>query len=386
MKILFLNYEYPPLGGGAANATAYLLEEYARMPDMEIHLITSSVDSAIHHLDIGGRVFVHRIPIGKSERTLHYQSLGDLWCSLWSAYFFSRKILKQHGDFELVHAFFSVPGGLQAFALRRTFHLPYIVSLRGADVPGYSERFSFLYFFIKPLIRMIWSQAARVIANSQGLRELALRTNPRERIDVIPNGIDTKHFFPEPKNRPPGKWIITSGASRVTRRKGLEYLIRAVALLKDAHPHIVLKILGDGNDKARLEKLVEEWKLQKHVEFLGRIPREKTAPYYQEASVFVLPSQNEGMSNAMLEALASGLPIIATATGGSTELVKEGENGFLVHMRSPEDIAEKLRMFLDNPELLNKFGVASRKRAEELSWEKVAQEYVGVYKNVIAKS
>lgn len=385
MKVLFLNYEYPPLGGGAANATAYVLEEYAQLSDLEVHLVTSSVDDAWCHSDIGGRVFIHRLPIGKNARTLHYQSLWDLLRYLWSGYFFSRKILKQHGDFELVHAFFSVPCGFQALLLKQEFRIPYIVSLRGADVPGYSERFSLLYILLKPLIRLIWRQAARVVANSQGLRELALRTNRRQRIGVIGNGIDISRFFPRTESRPQERCIITSGASRVTARKGLEYLIRAIAQLKSAYTQLLLKIMGDGNDRERLEKLVKELALEKHVEFLGRVPREMTAPYYQEASVFVLPSQNEGMSNAMLEALASGLPIIATDTGGSRELVKAGENGFIIKKQSSEDIAEKLRTLLDNPDLINKFGAASRKRAEELSWAKVAQDYVDVYKDVTSK-
>ena len=78
MKVLFLNYEYPPLGGGAANATAELLEEFAKMPDMEVHLVTSALGNTLEKFLVGERVIVHRVPIGKNPENLHHQSLGDI--------------------------------------------------------------------------------------------------------------------------------------------------------------------------------------------------------------------------------------------------------------------------------------------------------------------
>ncbi len=382
MKILFLNYEYPPLGGGAGNATEYLLKAYAKVPDLEVHLVTSSADSQEHHLTVGGNVFIHSLLIGKNAETLHFQSIFDVFRYSWTGYRFSRKLLSG-GHFDAIHAFFSVPCGVQAYLLGRRFRIPYIVSLRGADVPGYSERFSLLYIVLRPIIRCVWKRAAAVIANSSGLKQLALRTNAKQEISIIPNGIDSEHFRPKKEMRPQGVFIITLGASRVTARKGIQYLIEAVSRLVAKYPRIRLKILGDGNDRERLEKMVKELKLENHVSFLGRIPRDETASYYQEASVFVLPSLNEGMSNAMLEALASGLPIIATDTGGSQELVADGENGFIVEMKSAEDIAEKLEHLISDPELRRRFGEASRRRAEQMSWKNVAAAYCDLYQKII---
>src|SRR3989344_3386061 len=230
MKILFLNYEYPPLGAGAGNATFCLLQEYAKIPGLEVHLVTSSVDGKYHHFSVGDSVFVYRLPIVKNPANLHFQSIFDLLRYSWAGYRFGRKLLSQ-GDFDAIHAFFSVPCGAQAFMLGRRFKIPYIVSLRGGDVPGYSERFSPLYVFLKPLIRFIWQHAAAVVSNSQGLKELAWQTNPEQVIDIIYNGIDSDHFVPKPAARPKDAFILTLGASRVTARKGIEYLIEAVSSL-----------------------------------------------------------------------------------------------------------------------------------------------------------
>jgi len=229
---------------------------------------------------------------------------------------------------------------------------------------------------------LIWKQADAVVSNSEGLKELALKTSNKQKIEVIYNGIDIDNFKPDPSKKSSEKFIITPGASRITKRKGLKYLILAIEKLVPKYPNLYLKIMGDGNEKENLETMVRDLKLENRVEFLGRIPREKTAPYYQEASLFVLPSFNEGMSNAMLEALAVGLPIVATDTGGTKELVTESENGFIVRMKDSQDIADKIEKFLKDAELGKRMGEASRRKAEDMSWEKVAKKYVEIYKKV----
>ncbi len=378
MKILFLNYEYPPLGGGAANATAQLLQEFAQMEDAEVHLVTSATGSTLEHIHVGGEVYVHRLPIGKNPEKLHSQSAFDLIVYSAKAFLFSWRLLRDaKKPFDGTLAFFGVPCGFLAMLLKWRFRLPYVVALRGSDVPGYSIKYTFLYVFIRPLVRFIWSQATTVIANSKGLRVLALKTAPKQTIAIISNGVDTKRFFPAPKQRPEHEFIITPGASRVTSRKGLRYLIEAVAQLAPRFPELRLKILGDsdGNERALLDALVKELRVEDRVEFVGRVAREGTTRYYQEASLFVLPSFNEGMSNALLEALACGLPVIMTPTGGAEELIEEVKNGFVVPYQSSTAIANALEIFLTAPEKVSSFGAVSRQIAMKNSWHTVALDF-----------
>lgn len=383
MKVLFLNYEYPPLGGGAANATAQLLEEFVMMPDMEVHLVTSAVGNAPEKISVGGKVTVHRVPIGKNAENLHHQSAGDIVRYTVKAWWYSRKLIRSASlPFDTTLAFFGVPCGCMALFLKWEFRLPYVVSLRGSDVPGYSRKYAWLYPFIRPLIRCIWSGAHAVVPNSTGLRELAQKTAPHQPFTVIENGIDSMRFVPDMAKRPTDVFIVTSGASRVTERKGLNYLIEAIAVLAPRYPELRLKVMGDGNAKSSLEALVKEKGLEGRVEFLGRIPREETAQYYQEASLFVLPSLNEGMSNAMLEALASGLPIISTPTGGTAELIEEGKNGIVIPEKSIEAIAAAIEIFLNNKSLVGEYGGESRAKAEARGWDKVAVRF----RNLLEKS
>ncbi|HAI74488.1 MAG TPA: hypothetical protein DCS28_00420 [Candidatus Moranbacteria bacterium] len=386
MKVLFFNYEYPPLGGGAANATAYILREFSKLADSEVDLITSSADDKYHLEPIGGNIKIHKLPIGKNEKNLHFQSQKDLLVYSWRAYFFARKMIKsarkENRPYNLTHSFFTVPCGFLSMLCKFQFNLPYIVSLRGSDVPGYSDRFVFLYKLIMPLIKFIWYNADQVISNSEGLKELAEKTKTKKKIGVIYNGIDIDHFRPEAKNISRDKFIITPGASRVTDRKGLNYLIEAVAVLSEKYPQVYLKIMGDGNAREKLEQFVKSLDLNERIEFIGRVPREKTLNFYQEASVFVLPSLNEGMSNAMLEALAVGLPIISTNTGGASELVSDGQNGFIIKFKDSQDIAEKIEKLILDEDLRKKMSVASRELAEKMSWKTVAEKYFEEYEKI----
>lgn len=385
MRVLFFNYEYPPLGGGAGNASFCILHEFSKISDLQVDFVTSSFDKNFHLEKLSDNVQIFKLPIGKDGKNIHHQSQKDLLLYTWKAYWFSRKLIRQLAEkkshYDLTHSFFTVPCGFISLVFKWQYKIPYIVSLRGSDVPGYSDRFPIIYKFIKPLVRLIWKKSFAVIANSQGLKELALKTDIRQSISIIYNGVDIDNFKPNPNLRPSDRFIVTTGASRVTARKGIRYIIRAMKEIIKNHPEVLLKIMGDGNEKESLEKLVADLKMQDNIQFLGRIPREKTFPFYQEASIFIMASLNEGMSNAMLEALASGLPIITTRTGGADELVQDGVNGFFIEMKNSEDLAKKIVRLIVNPELREKMALESQRKAEEMSWKNVAEKYFELYKN-----
>ena len=126
MRVLFFNYEYPPLGGGAANATFYILQEYAKLPGLKVDLVTSSIDSEYHLERIGDNIVVHRLPIGKNKTNLHFQSQKELIVYSWKAYFFAWKLIRKN-KYALTHSFFSVPCGFLSTVIKMQFGLPYII-------------------------------------------------------------------------------------------------------------------------------------------------------------------------------------------------------------------------------------------------------------------
>jgi glycosyltransferase involved in cell wall biosynthesis len=238
-----------------------------------------------------------------------------------------------------------------------------------------------LYKFITPIIKKIWENAYFVIANSQGLCELALKADPQKKIGVIYNGIDINEFFPDQNKKNIDQFTILC-VSRVTPRKGIRFLIQAFGVLSKRYDYIKLVIVGDGNERDSLENLVQGMGLKDKVVFTGPVLHEKVFEYYQKSNIFVLPSLNEGMSNTMLEALACGMPLIATDTGGTRELVLNNKNGFIVKMRDSNDLVEKIEKFLLDKSLEEKMSRESRALSEKFSWEVVAKKYTDLYKEI----
>jgi len=385
MKVLFFNYEYPPLGAGAANATFYIMREFSRFSEIEIDVVTASPDNQFHLEKVGKNITIHKLPIGKDNKNLLYQSNKDILKYSFKAYFYSKKLLRKN-KYDLTHSFFAIPCGFLSLVIKKFYKIPYVVSLRGADVPGYNAaRFSLMYKFLTPLIKYIWKEAREVIANSEGLRQLALNSNPQQKIGIIFNGIDLNEFTPKNSSEADSDKFQIISISRLIPRRGLNYLVGAVELLHKKYSQINLKIVGEGDQRVFLENQIREAKLENHVELAGRVNHDEIAKLAQDSQVFALVPVYEGMSNAMLEAVAIGLPIIATSAGGTDELVQDGVNGFVVKAKNSDDIAEKLEKLINNPDLTKKMGIESRKIAEKMSWESVAQKYFEVYKKIVKK-
>jgi len=354
MRILMLNYEFPPLGGGAGNANYYLLKEFSKK-DIHIDLVTSS-DGKFKVEKFSDNITIHKLDVGK--KNIHYWTMKEMLRWTMKAYRYSKKLVKKK-EYDLVHCWFGWPSGWIGYKLK----LPYIVALRGSDVPGYNNRLKFLdSLLFKPISKKVWKKARKVIANSSGLKDLALKTYNRD-IDIIYNGVDVDYFKPSKKNN---KKIRLISTGRLIERKGYGYLI-------DALGEEELVLIGEGNLVGELKEKAKG----KDVKFLGRLEKRELVKELQKSDVFVLPSLNEGMSNSVLEAMACGLPLIVTDVGGSKELV-DG-NGFIIEKGSVESIKNVLNKI--NRKDLVKMGKKSREIAEGMSWKEVGKEYEGVYEN-----
>lgn len=377
MKVLFLNYEYPPLGGGASVATEAILKQWAYASDLEVHLVTAAVGKELEHIRLGGNVYVHRVPIGKNGQNLHSQSMKDILRYSWRAWWYTRSLVKRdktNTPFDITLAFFTVPCGFLAYLLKLFYGIPYVVSLRGSDVPGFSEKFETFYLFAKPLVKFLWREAEAVIPNSVGITELAKKTSPDQTMQIIENGVDTETF--RPKEGKSFEKIIFLSTSRLTPRKGIHHLIEAFAqAVKQSSVPLELRLVGEGEQKEVLEARVKELGIENQVQFFGRVEHEQLTEFYDGAHAFVLPSKNEGMSNAALEALASGLTLIVSGTGGMQELVTDGANGLFIDPENIDEFAKKLVELTCDQNKLISFGQESRRRAELRGWDKVALNF-----------
>jgi glycosyltransferase involved in cell wall biosynthesis len=383
MHVLILNYEFPPAGGGAGFASANIGRELVTL-GVDVDILTSVIDGeADGELLHGMRVY--RVPSWR-------KGMHD--CGLLGAYSYAvfaawkRRRLLASTHYDLEHYFFSLPTGAISLTSFGENAPPYVVSLRGSDVPGYdpfNERLERLHKLTLPLTRRIWRRASSVVALSNALRETALLTSPDIDFDVIPNGMDISKFSPRcspsaAAERP--LRIIT--VARLLERKGIQHLLEAIA--KPVPLEVTLKIVGTGSYEDSLRRQVVELGLADRVEFAGFVHSDELPTHYQEADVFVLPSQIESFGLVFAEAMASGLAVIATRIGGIPELIRSGTEGILVSPASPGEIRAALEYVMEHPESLQKMGVAGRRRIEEkYTWRAVAKRYLAVYQDVLQR-
>ncbi|MEO1441795.1 MAG: glycosyltransferase family 4 protein, partial [Chloroflexota bacterium] len=244
-------------------------------------------------------------------------------------------------------------------------------------------RYKYLYPILKPPLSMIWGGASGLTANSYELRNLALEFRPNDDIEVIPNGVDLQRFsITDLENRPPDAPLTVLSVARLVERKGTGDLLNAFQRVRDHHANAKLLLVGRGDKEKQFRQQASELGLEDMVEFRGAVPHHDIPAVYNEADVFVLPSLNEGMSNAVLEAMASGLPVVTTYTGGTAELLRG--NGMIIPKQSPDAIAKSVNELLADRALRVQMGKRSREIAETLVWEKVTENYLNYYDRTLA--
>jgi len=371
-RILMLSYEYPPLGGGIGVSCQNLLHQFASDPSIAVDLITSGAGSAAETLQVGDRIRVLKLPVGK--KNMHFWTAPEIARWTWGGLRLSRQ-LAEHHDYDLAHCWGGWPSGLLGYRLRNKF--PYIVGLRGSDVPGYNIRLRFLDSLVfAKLSRRVWGEASAVVALSENLKSLAQRTAREVPIEVIRNGVDVARFKPGVLKEP----LTFLYVGRLIERKGLFNLLEAFDDLIKTDPNLYLTLVGDGPDRGRMESYCKSRGLDGKVKLAGRLSQEQLLPLYREASVFVMPSLEEALGNAVLEAMAAGLPIVTTPTG-ARELL-DG-NGLVVERGDSEAMLAALERYAREPDLRLAHGARSRELAESMSWEATARAYRETYERVL---
>ncbi len=221
----------------------------------------------------------------------------------------------------------------------------------------------------------------RVIAVSSDAGAVARQIEriPARKLNVIRNGIDLARF-PSAPSRPGARRAVH--VARLNPIKDQATLLRATRIVADAMPDMRLDIVGDGPSRAELESLTDELSLRDHVRFLGY--RSDVSELLSTADLFVLSSRSEGISLTLLEAMATGLPIVATDVGGNREVVVPGETGLLVPSQDPATMAAAMHELLSQPAIAQQMGAAGRRRAEdEFDLRRVVARYEQLYLSLL---
>lgn len=285
----------------------------------------------------------------------------------------------------IIHVHYTLPysiAALQARSISGLEHIKLVTTIHGTDISTWGRD-----KLMQPLIRYGLEKSDAVTAVSHSLRKeaAALLELQESSISVIYNFIDVERYNmqPDPELRSrlaPGGEKIIMHISNFRPVKRVPDLIRAFARLSRERSDIVLVLVGEGAEKAPVEEMVRQLGLISRVRFMGS--KVDPAPLLAVADLLALPSEKESFGLVALEAMACGVPVVATNTGGLPEVVKDGEWGFLVPVNDSHALAAAMGRLLDDTLLYRRFAVAARRQARQFATSLIIPEYEELYRRL----
>jgi glycosyltransferase involved in cell wall biosynthesis len=268
-----------------------------------------------------------------------------------------------------------------------TVHTPMRTDARGLSVHDFHSLFIKLqspmsYNIERSLLRSAGQVVAVARSVAQELEEYSV--DPAE-VAVLGNGVDTTRFAPNGGEAAQPPYALAVG--RLEQRKGFQDLVEAAQLVCRERPDVQFWIAGKGPMEDTLRRAIHKGDLEERVMLLGHIAdREQTVKLYQGATLFVHAAHREGLPTVLLEAMACGRPVIATAVSGALDVVVSGENGLLVPPRAPAQMAEAVSRLLSDVPMRDRLGVAARRTIEaRFSWDIVSDNYLELYGRLSAE-
>lgn len=379
MKLLLITNEFPPIGGGGSSVLQYAVQYLTEDHGHEVTVVTSGFRGLPWH-ERKGKVHIIRVPTIR-----RYQD----FCAVWELIIYGISALlyclwlvpRLRPD--LVQAYFALPGGWVARMLKAVYGTPYVLYFGGSDMPGANPtRYRRLYPFIRGLTHWVWRGARVSTVCSEGLLRLGRSLDPGYDFRLVPNGVELARFVP--KERLPNPVVRILFIGRLIPRKGFPYVVRALPRIREltAVPFEV-EVVGSGAMRGHLDSLAASLGVSHVLKYVGTVPYDKLQESYQAADIFVLTSESEGMPCVVLEAMGCGLPVVTTNVAGNQEIVREGENGFLVNVGDTEKLAQTLALLIADPELRRRFGAASRRIVQPYDWRAIVRRYETIFREVM---
>jgi phosphatidyl-myo-inositol dimannoside synthase len=298
---------------------------------------------------------------------------------LAAAFWLRARALARGSD--VLHAHW-IPAGLIALAGTRR---PVVVTVWGSDLALLRVP------LLGALARRLLARAARVVAVSETMaRELAVLGMAPEQLEVVLTAIDPPAAPAEDRDALrralalPAAQTIALFLGRLSPVKGPDVLMEAVGLLAGRHPSATFVFAGEGQLRSPLQDAARRLGVEGQVRFVGQVPREDVPRYLTACDLLVLPSRSEGLPHAVLEAMAFGLPVVASAVGGVPEVVQDGVTGALVAPDDPAALAAALDPLLADADRRHRYGEAGLRAfaAREHTWPRVARQLDAIYRSV----
>lgn len=364
MKIAVVSEAWFPLLGGGQQHAWNLSKELAENYNCKIDIYTR---------------FFGKDRLGRKKGVKFYRvgplsSFNNILARTWFIIITSFILFRNRKKYQLFHAH-AYLGAIPAKIVSIFSGIPVVLTIHGTSL-GKKDFLGKFQYLVEEVILTKIKYNAQISVGSDFLRF----KNVNKNVSVIPTGFDVANFS-KIKRKPFYNRILFVG--RLHRQKSIDRLILSVAKLRKTFPDISLVIVGEGEEEEKLSSLVQSLHLQKKVIFKGRASGMGLSREYQKAGVFVLPSVYEGSPLTIFEAMAAGIPVIATKVGEIPFFIKDGKNGFLVSSNDQSALAEKIAFVL---RLKNRdeIGLRGKEAVMKYSWDRMAAEVFKVYQKILS--
>lgn len=383
MNLLLLNYEYPPIGGGGGFGCEKLAQTLQKKQGYAVTVLTAGLGhtTTTEHDTFG--VEVIRVPCAKNRK--HRSSASFLFMLTYIVksvlfVFKNRKNL----SFDVISTQFALPTGPAGYIIAKILKTPNILTLHGGELfkqplelSGYNN------FLINAVVKFVIKKADRVMANScDTLNATRKFLGITRNIPIISTGFSPPSLIlPPQKNKQTGAPLQLVMVSRLVERKGLNYLLDALAQITEKNWHLTL--VGDGPEQKCLEVQAKNLGIAPRVTFSGFVDEKEKFAILSRSDVFVLPTLHEGLGLVYFEAMYCGLPIVTTDNGGQTDFLTHEENALLVPIRDLESLKKALVRALEDSEWRQQCGARNQEKIKSLYVENLMSQYDALFKNVV---
>lgn len=372
-KILIFSIAYYPLVGGAEVAIKEITD---KIDSIRFDMITLRFDKKPASLA--------SLRSGPSQgRSPKFEKIGNVnvyrICSPKLFFPFTALItaiqLQKKNKYDAVWAMMAAYAGFSALFFKLTHpKIPYLLTLQEGDPIEYIKK---KVRFVYPLFSKIFTKADYIQAISNYLANWGRDMGAKCPVEVVPNGVDINKFKSQISNLKNTEEKILITASRLVKKNAIDDVIKALQYLPE---NVKFLILGEGEEKEKLKNLVRELKVENKVEFLGFIDHSEMMKYFEKADIFIRPSLSEGMGNSFIEAMAAGIPVIATSVGGIPDFLHDGETGLFCEVNNPRSIAGKVKIYLENNELRKKIIKNAREMViKNYDWNLIAEKMRNIF-------
>jgi glycosyltransferase involved in cell wall biosynthesis len=379
-KVLIFSLTYFPFVGGAEVA---LYEITKRIPSIEFDLITAKISQNLPDSETIGNLHIFRV--GKGNKS-------DKYLYPLRAFLFSRKLCKKN-QYNLIWAMLASWAGMAALLFKLfNSQVKYLLTLQSGDSNWFIWLRSWFWY---PVYKMIYTKADHIQVISNWLKRRARRYGYKNEISLVPNGVDLKKFqisnfkfqIDELKKELniPTKNKIVFTSSRLVKKNDIATLIKSIHLLITRYSlRITLLIAGTGKLEQKLRDLTRDLKLAKNVIFLGHVQHSQISKYYQLADVFARPSLSEGQGISFIEAMAVGVPVVATPVGGIPDFLLDKKTGLFCKTKNPRDLAEKIKLLFEDKKLYQEIQTNGLELVKQkYDWDLIARRMKKIFNSLI---